>query len=101
MKKTIVDYEEKYYELEKELINFKQKTFTYLDALNDALDQNRQKEEMISQKNKELTKLKSKISKLESELLITQKKLSAMQNSKLGKLTTKYWKLRKSVTKGV
>ncbi|MGM0753038.1 MAG: hypothetical protein ACQET6_14025 [Bacillota bacterium] len=101
MEKTKVDYEVKYYELEKELLDFKQKTFTYLDTLNDALDQNKQKEEIISQNKKELLILNNKISELETELMMTQKKLSALQNSKLGKLTREYWKLRKSVKKGV
>jgi hypothetical protein len=101
LRNTKVDYEVKYYELDKELIDFKQRTFAYLDALNDALDQNNQKDEIISQNKYELLILNNKISKLETELLMTQKKLSALQNSKLGKLTRKYWKLRKSVKKGV
>lgn len=52
------------------------------------------------QREKEKGYLNNKINKLEKQLTNITKKYNALSNSKLGKLTSKYWKIRKQMIRG-
>ncbi|GLF89042.1 hypothetical protein Saga11_03010 [Bacillus safensis] len=98
--KNEIDYRAKSVELERELVSLKKRTLRYIAVMkeinNEALSLDK-----TDVKGKEKDQLLSKLRRVEKQLEVTERKLSALQNSTLGKLTLKYWNLRKRLRRGV
>lgn len=99
--KTEIDYKAKSDELEKELITVKKRTLKYIRLIKEMNNQTSVSDQSSALSAEEKSQLLSKLSKVERRLEITERKLSAMQNSTLGKLTLKYWNFRKRFRRGV
>lgn len=99
--------EKEYQELNKKLVIFKEETFEKLQSYGVLI---KLFEEEVSNKKALESQLKitqDKMHELKTELVNTQaenkkikRELNALKNSKLGKLTKKYWSLRKRLHKG-
>ncbi|AVI42546.1 hypothetical protein [Bacillus pumilus] len=98
--KNEIDYRAKSVELERELVSLKKRMLQYISVMkeinNEALSLDK-----TAVKGKEKDQLLSKLRRVEKQLEVTERKLSALQNSTLGKLTLKYWNLRKRLRRGV
>lgn len=106
--------EKEYVELEKELVLFKEKTYENLQQfkrLFEILEEETKKKQLIEKQltctQETISQLETKIFELENKNIKTERELQALKNSKLGRLTKKYWAFRKrrayrkSVVQGV
>lgn len=90
--------EKDYIELEKELVQFKEKTYENLQQYNkmfDFLEEETEKKQDLLQ---QLTSAQETISLLEQKIIDLEKndkEMRALRKSKLGRLTVKYWAFRK------
>lgn len=98
--KNEIDYRAKSVELERELVSLKKRTLQYIAVMKE-INNEVVSLEKTDVKGKEKDQLLSKLRRVEKQLEVTERKLSALQNSTLGKLTLKYWNLRKRLRRGV
>lgn len=94
--------ERDYLLLEKEMIQFKEKTYEKLQQYNQLFElleeENQMKHELLQQlksAQETISFLEQKTTQLENTYKKNEKELRALKKSKLGSLTIKYWALRK------
>lgn len=97
--------EKQYVELEKELVLFKEKTYENLQQykrLFEILEEETKKKQVVEKQltssQETISQLETKIIQLENKNKKTERELQALKNSKLGRLTKKYWAFRKRRT---
>jgi len=97
-----VHSEDTHIALEKELILFKEKTYEHLqkysmlfELLEELVDKNQDLEQRLKSSLNMISELESKLQKLETYNKRIEGRLNALENSKLGRLTKKYWAFRK------
>lgn len=90
--------EKNYIKLEKEYVLFKEKTYENLQQYNKMFEMLEEETESKKELLQQLTSAQETISHLEQKIIQLEnmnKVLNGLKNSKLGRLTIKYWALRK------
>jgi septal ring factor EnvC (AmiA/AmiB activator) len=95
-------------DLEKELVLFKEKTCEILqkynrlfELLEEEVEKKKNLQQQLKSSHETISRLEAKIKQLEDYNKRIERKLRALENSKLGRLTKKYWAFRKRIVKGV
>ncbi|GLJ01229.1 hypothetical protein QRD88_16405 [Bacillus safensis] len=99
--KNEIDYRAKSVELERELVSLKKRMLQYIAVMKEINSEALSRDKIDVFNGIEKDQLLSKLRRVEKQLEVTERKLSALQNSTLGKLTLKYWNLRKRLRRGV
>lgn len=107
LEQLVTQKQEEIDKLNKEFVLFKERTFKEINEYTLIFN-------VLDQKNKEITELKkdlqhskgliekhkNEVQKLKDNEVKLKRRLNAYMNSKLGRLTKKYWTFRKKITSG-
>ncbi|WP_132745149.1 hypothetical protein [Scopulibacillus darangshiensis] len=99
LQQLLAEQSKRYQELNKEYILFKEKTFDILEQEKKIVEMLQSELEKKKRFQLEAAHLKKEMEALERRTVQLTRKYHSLKQSKLGKLTTMYWKIRKRLTR--